>query len=215
MRASVITFAVAAILVIGPVCMSGGVRSVLVARASSQSVQNEHADEYHLSRMRNVAMIRRFHAAGLLVSVPSRTRFYYLHRIPAAYRYLRPWAKTFLSRLSREFYATFHQRLRVTSLVRTVALQRRLLHRNPNAAEATGSYRSSHLTGATLDISKHFMRPQGQAWMRHVLHELARRGYVYAIEEFEEPCFHIMVYPTYQDYVSRITGRPLEADRAN
>jgi hypothetical protein len=211
MRASVITFVVAATLILGPVCVRGGVRSALVARPSSQFIQNERANDYHLSRMRNIAMIRRFHADGLLVSVPARTRFYYLHRIPAAYRYLRPWARTFLDRLSREFYATFHQRLRVTSMVRTVALQRRLLHRNGNAANATGAYRSSHLTGATLDISKHFMGPREQAWMRHVLYRLANRGYLYAIEEFEEPCFHIMVYPTYADYVSRITGRPLEA----
>jgi hypothetical protein len=211
MRASVITFVVAAILILGPVCVRGGVRSVLVARPSSQFIQNERANVYHLSRMRNIAMIRRFHAAGLLVSVPARTRFYYLDQIPAAYRYLRPWAKTFLDRLSREFYASFHQRLRITSMVRTVALQRRLERRNFNAADATGAYRSSHLTGATLDISKRFMRPRAQAWMRHVLYGLANRGYLYAVEEFEQPCFHIMVYPTYEDYVSRITGRPLEA----
>lgn len=215
MRASVITLVVAAILVVGPVCMRGGARSVLAARSSSQYVQNEQADAYHLSRMRNIVMIRRFHAAGLLVSVPSRTRYFYLHRIPAAYCYLRPWAKTFLDRLSREFYATFHQRLRVSSLVRTVALQRRLLRRNPNAAGATGAYRSSHLTGATLDISKHFMGPRGEAWMRHVLYGLASRGYLYAVEEFEQPCFHIMVYPTYEDYVSRLTGRSLEAYGTN
>jgi hypothetical protein len=160
-------------------------------------------------------MIRRFHAAGLLDSVRLRTRFYYLHQIPAAYRYLRPWAKTFLDRLSREFYATFHQDLRVTSLIRTVAWQRTLLRRNSNAADATGSYRSSHLTGATLDISKHSMRPQAQAWMRQVLYGLARSGYLYAVEEFEQPCFHVMVYPTYQDYVSKITAHPLEADSAH
>jgi hypothetical protein len=211
MRASVITLVVAAILTLGPVCVRGGVRSVLVARPSSQYVQNERANVYHLSRMRNVAMIRRFHAAGLLISVPSRTRFYYLYQIPAAYRYLRPWTKTLLDRLSREFYASFHQRLRVTSMVRTVALQRGLLHRNSNAAEATGVDRSSHLTGATLDISKRFMGPRAEAWMRRVLYGLANQGYLYAVEEFEQPCFHIMVYPTYADYVSGITGRRLEA----
>lgn len=212
MRVWGITCVVAAMLAIGPACVRGGVRSELAARPTSQYIQNERANAFHLSRMRDIAMIRRFHAAGLLVSVPESTRFYYLHEIPAAYRYLRPWTRTFLERLSREFYATFHQRLRVTSLIRTVALQRRLSRWNPNAADATGAYRSSHLTGATLDISKHFMGTRAQAWMRRVLHGLANSGYLYAIEEFEEPCFHVMVYPTYADYVSRVTGRPLEAD---
>ena len=211
MRIRIITFVVAAVLIATPVVMHAGGRSVLAASASSQSIQNARADAYHLSRMQNIAMIRRFHAAGLLVSIPDSTRFYYLHRVSAAYRYLRPWARTFLYRLSREFYAAFHQRLRVTSLIRTVALQRALMRRNPNAADATGGYRSSHLTGATLDISKHSMAPRAQVWMRRVLHNLGSGGYVYAIEEFEEPCFHVMVYPTYANYVARITNRPLEA----
>jgi hypothetical protein len=215
MRLSIITFVVGALLIASPATMHGGSRSVLAATSASQSIQNARADAYHLSRMRNIAMIRRFHAAGLLVSVPWRTRFYYLHQIPAAYRYLRPWAKTFLDRLSREFYAACHQRLRVTSLVRTVALQRRLLRRNSNAADAMGAYRSSHLTGATLDISKHFMSPQGRIWMRRVLDRLAEEGYLYAVEEFEQPCFHVMVYPNYADYVSRLNRQPLEADSTN
>lgn len=215
MRASIITIVVAALLIVGPAFMNGGVRSVLAAKASSQSVQNEKADAYDLSRMRDVAMIRRFHAAGLLVSVPSQTRYYYLHSIPSAYRYLRPWTKTFLERLSREFYAVFHEPLRVTSLVRTVELQRKLLRRNPNAADATGAYRSSHLTGATLDISKHFMKPHEREWMRRVLAGLANRGVLYAVEEFEEPCFHIMVYPSYRDYVAALMGHREEAKAAD
>jgi len=191
----------AVVLLVVPVCMRGGDRSVLSANASSQAIQNARANDFDLSRMRNRAMIQRFHGAGLLVRVPSHTRFYYLHFIPAAYRYLRPWTKLFLDRLSREYHARFGQRLRVTSLVRTVALQRRLDRRNPNAAAATGPYRSSHLTGATLDISKRFMKLRGQRWMRRVLFRLKQNGYLYAVEEFEQPTFHIMVYPNYRQYV--------------
>ena len=158
---------------------------MLTADASSQAIQNARANDFNLSRMRNRAMIQRFHRAGLLVRVPSHTRFYYLHFIPAAYRYLRPWTKLFLDRLSREYHARFGQRLRVTSLVRTVALQRRLDRRNSNAAAATGPYRSSHLTGATLDISKRFMNPRGQRWMRRVLFCPQHNGYPYLVEEVE------------------------------
>src|SRR5690349_21649172 len=96
---------------------------VLVADRVSPIVQNDRADRDHLSRMRDLGMLRRFVRSHYLVSVPASTRFFYLHAVPAAYRYCRPWTKLFIERLSSQFYARFHERLRVTSLVRTVASQ--------------------------------------------------------------------------------------------
>ncbi|HVB85222.1 MAG TPA: DUF5715 family protein [Candidatus Dormibacteraeota bacterium] len=202
-------------LIAGPVAMEGRARSVLAAKRSSQSIQNERANEYHLSRMQNRAMIVRYSEEGLLASVPPETRYYYLHDIPPSYCYLRPWAKRFLDQISREYYASFHQPLRVTSMIRTVELQRRLERRNFNAAEATGIDRSSHLTGATLDISKHGMGAGEKRWLRRELIDLEQRGYVYAVEEFEQPCFHVMVFPNYRDYVPKPASQSLEADRTN
>lgn len=195
--------------------MNGGARSsLLAANASSQSIQNARADAYHLTRMRNRAMIVEFAEEGYLVAVPGATRSYYLHRIPPMYRYLRPWAKRFLDRISAEYYANFHQQIRVTSLIRTVALQRKLARRNSNAADATGDDRSSHLTGATLDISKHSMTARQEIWLRKRLIALEKSGYVYAIEEYQQPCFHVMVFPNFHDYAPNADGQPLEADRA-
>jgi hypothetical protein len=179
-------------------------RTVLVANYDSQAIQNERANEYGLSRMRNAAMIQRFYRDGNLVAVPASTRFYYLHEIAPAYRYLRPWTKLFLDRLSSEYYARFGEPLRVTSLVRTVDSQLRLARFDPNAAEARGPHRSAHLTGAALDISKHSMSYQEVEWMRRTLYELKREGVIYAIEEFVEPNFHVMVYPTYSRYLARL-----------
>jgi Family of unknown function (DUF5715) len=199
----------------GPAMMQGRARSVLAAKRSSQAIQNERANEYHLARMQNRAMIVRYFEDGLLASVPPVTRDYYLHGIPPSYSYLRPWAKRFLDQISREYYANFHQPLRVTSMIRTVELQRRLERRNFNAAEATGFDRSSHLTGATLDISKHEMDAREKRWFRHQLIDLEQAGYLYAVEEFEQPCFHVMVFPNYRDYVPKPAGQSLEADRTN
>lgn len=204
MRTLTISFAII-VLLIAPIRARGGNWSILTANRSSQAIQNAKANAYHLSRMRNRAMILQFYREGYLLRVPDRTRFYYLDGIAPAYRYLRPWTMLFLNRLSQEFYQKFGQPLRVTSLIRTVGSQRRLTYRNPNAAEATGPDRSSHLTGATLDISKRFMPPRGQQWMRNVLFRLKKSGYLYAIEEFQEPTFHVMVYPTYRQYVALVT----------
>lgn len=203
-----LTSCFALILVVAPARLHSGEgnRSVLIATSSSQAIQNARANAFHLSRMHDIAMIEQFHRAGLLVRVPSRTRFYYLHRIPAPYRYLRPWTKLFLDRLSGEFYARFRHPLRVTSLIRTTRSQARLERRNGNAADATGPDRSSHLTGATLDISKRLMPSAGKRWMRQVLVSLEQEGYLYAVEEFQQPTFHVMVYPTYREYVTRLSS---------
>jgi Family of unknown function (DUF5715) len=202
---------VVAILVF-PSCMWAGSRTLLLADVSSQLIQNTRADADNLSRMTDVAMVQHFARNGYLVRVPSKTHYYYLHRIPASLHYCRPWTKLFLDRLSREYYAKFKQRLRVTSLVRTVARQKRLARSNGNAADAFGALRSSHLTGATLDISKHNMSPEAQSWMRDVLYSLREAGYLYAIEEFQEPTFHVMVYTNYPQYVKHLShsARDLE-----
>lgn len=177
---------------------------LLRASSDSQIAQNRRADADDLSRMTDVAMVRRFADAGLLVRVPSRTKYYYTRYIPAKYRYVRPWSKLFLDRLSQQYYARFRKKLRVTSLIRTVALQNSIGRRNKNAASAYGPRRSSHLTGATLDISKKGMSSREIAWMRRVLHSLHEKGYLYAVEEFRQPTFHIMVHRSYPKYVAAL-----------
>ncbi len=193
------------LVLIFPACLWSSDRSLLLADVESQAVQNARADADNLSRMRDVRMIQRFRSKGYLAPVPARTSYFYLHGIPPAYRYCRPWTKVFLERLSRQFYRRFGQPLRVTSLVRTVGRQEQLARRNGNAADAVGWLRSSHLTGATVDISKRSMSPQARQWMRAVLYSLHRQGYLYGVEEFEQPVFHIMVYRNYPRYVQRVT----------
>lgn len=184
-------------------------RSALVANALSQAIQNTRADDDNLSRMRDVSMLQKFVRRGYLVATPSSTRTYYMHAISPQYRYCRPWTRTFLDRLSRQYYAKFGERLRVTSLVRTTGSQLRLAEYNDNAAEAFGPLRSSHLTGASIDISKHDMSPAGQRWMRNMLYSLREQGYVYAIEEFEQPAFHVMVFKNYPKSLKRRSPRSL------
>ena len=197
---------------VSPLALRAADRTLLVADVTSQEVQNTHADSDHLSRMRDVAMVKRFARSGYLERVPRSTNTYYIHDVPANFRYSRPWTKLFLTRLSRQFHAKFGHRLRVTSLVRTERRQRILGRRNGNAAEAVGPARSSHLTGATVDISKRFMSRRERAWMRDVLYSLREQGYLYAIEEFAQPTFHIMVYRSYPRYVKLVTRR---AERLN
>ena len=193
--------------VVTPVAGVADSASLLRATRSSLTLENKRADTYDLSRMRDRTMVRRFARAGLLVSVSPRARFYYLRNIASSYRYLRPWSKLFLDRLGRQYYSRFKKKLRVTSLVRTVTYQNSLRRRNRNAAAAYGARRSSHLTGATLDISKKGMTGSEIAWMRRVLASLKQQNYLYAVEEFRQPTFHIMVYKDYPEYVKAVERR--------
>jgi hypothetical protein len=170
-------------------------------------IQNRRADDDNLSAMRDTRMIRRFAENGFLVRVPAESNSYYLRSVPGSYRYLRPWAKLFLERISRQFHSRFRKKLRVTSLVRTVARQERLARRNGNAAAATGPRRSTHLTGATLDISYAKMTSVERRWIRRVLNSLKHAGHLYAVEEFQQPAFHVMVYRDYAEYVRLATAR--------
>ncbi|MGE5110891.1 MAG: DUF5715 family protein [Acidobacteriaceae bacterium] len=210
MRAAVLLF-----LFVYSGSLFAGDRHSLVADGSSQLIQNDQADDANLSRMQNVAMVQRFAKHGYLVRVSASSRYYYLHAVSPNERFCRPWTKLFLDRLSRQYYSRFKQRLRVTSLVRTERSQRRLARWNENAADASGALASSHLTGATLDISKRWMSPEGQQWIRDVLYSLREAGYLYAIEEFQQPTFHIMVYPGYPQYVRGLKHRTRTPDLAD
>lgn len=173
----------------------------------SQVIQNERADLDGLSRFEGSAMIQRFARLQLLDQVPLKTRNYYIHRIPAEYRYLRPWSKLFLDRLSSQFRARFGQPLRITGLTRSAEYQQSLRGRNRNAAAARGPKRSVHLTGACLDISKKGMTGSQVSWMRRVLLSIKQKGYLFPVEEFKQPNFHIMVYRNYPEYVTRLQAR--------
>ncbi|MBG99393.1 MAG: hypothetical protein CMN58_03475 [Solibacterales bacterium] len=182
-------------------------RSSLRAKADSQLLQNKRADRDHLSRMVDREMVDSWARLKLLVPVASKTRSFYLHKIPTQYRYVRPWTKLFLDRISSQFYRRFKRPLRITSLTRTVHYQNQLSRRNSNAASPYGAKRSSHLTGASLDISKKGLSGAQVSWLRRVLLSLHQKEYLFAIEEFYQPNYHVMVYRHYPEYVEMLLAR--------
>ena len=100
-----------------------------------------------------------------------------------------------LRELSYQYLMKFGQPLELTSAVRTVQVQRRLLHWNKNAAPIHGETASSHMTGATVDISRRRMTPFQSRWMELLLTEYAVQNRIVFLEEKVQPCFHIFVIP--------------------
>jgi hypothetical protein len=180
-------------------------------RGSLESLerQNEKLEAEGLERIEDETDLANRIADGVLVPVPESSGLTINAALPAEHRYCRPWTARFLANLAHAHDAAFHRPLEVSSAVRTVAYQRRLMWTNGNAAPAEGDVVSPHLTGATVDIAKSGMSRSELAWMRRQLLALEDAGKIDVEEEFHQSCFHITVYKTYAP--SKTLRAPLKA----
>jgi hypothetical protein len=168
-------------------------------RGSLESLERQNAklDAEGLERIEDESDLASRIADGLLVPVPASAALTVNSDLLPNHRYCRPWTAKFLADLAREHDAVFHRPIEVSSAVRTVEYQRRLMHINGNAAPAEGDVVSPHLTGATVDIEKSGLSRQEMAWMRQRLLTLESAGKIDVEEEFRQACFHITVYRNY------------------
>jgi hypothetical protein len=159
--------------------------------------QNEKADAEGLERIEDEEDLADRIARRVLVPVPASPALIVNANLAEHHRYCRPWTARFLADLARVHAALFHQPLQVSSAVRTVEYQKRLMETNGNAAPAEGDVVSPHLTGATIDIAKGGLGRQQIGWMRSWLLPLQAAGKIDVEEEFQQACFHITVYKSY------------------
>ncbi len=168
--------------------------------------QNQMADLDGLNRVRDAADLLDLRRQKKLVALPENEALRVDVRLPEDRRYSRPWTAAFLNILARDHYAAFHQPLQVDSAIRTVQFQQRLTHSNGNAAPSTGDTASPHLTGQAVDIAKRGLSITEIAWLRTYLQPLIEQGKIDVEEEFQQACFHISVYRSYDPVTSsRIT----------
>jgi hypothetical protein len=149
-------------------------------------------------------MLERFVDAGLLLPVAAEGPGFRVVGVPPWRRVARPWTRLFILQLGEALSRQFGTRLRVTDLTRTEAVQAMLVTFNGNAAPPDGPGRSSHLTGASVDLSKVEHSERELDWLRTILRRLAGRGVVSPIEEFVQPHFHVMVFRQYVEYARRL-----------
>jgi hypothetical protein len=159
--------------------------------------QNERSEADNLERIEDEEDLADRIARKFLVPVPASAALGVNENLPEHHRYCRPWTARFLADLARVHEAQFHRPLEVSSAVRTVEYQKRLMETNGNAAAAEGDIVSPHLTGATIDIAKNWMSRQEIGWMRSWLLPLQNAGKIDVEEEFQQACFHITVYKSY------------------
>ena len=159
--------------------------------------QNERVELESLERIEDDIDLQNRISSGALVRVPETSAILVNPSLPEDRRYCRQWTADFLSDLSRAHEAQFHKPLIVSSAVRTVEYQKRLMRVNRNAADAEGDIVSPHLTGATIDIAKSGLSRREMQWMRDHLFAYQTAGVIDVEEEFRQRCFHITVYKNY------------------
>lgn len=167
--------------------------------------ENQMADCYGLPRIADTDQLERTIRSGDLMLIQP-TEAYQLDHVgeldPAnsrMYQHARPWVKVFLDDVFGMRHAETGEVFYVTSLVRTERYQKLIrgirAFRRMAADGISLDRRSSHLTGATVDIRKSGFSRGTLHWLRRRLTELEAAGKVQATEE--RLCFHVMVYPTY------------------
>ena len=169
--------------------------------------QNQKTEADGLERIEDDDDLADRIARKALVPLPVSARLTANSELPAKHRYCRPWTAAFLTDLARAHAAQFHSPLEVSSAVRTVESQKRLIETNGNAAAAEGDVVSPHVTGATIDLAKQGLSRQQLGWLRRWLTPLQTAGKIDVEEEFQQSCFHITVYKSY------LPPRPLMAAR--
>jgi hypothetical protein len=105
-----------------------------------------------------------------------------------------------LSNLAGKYYQKFHEKLHISSAIRTDAYVIALRKINPNTAKG---FTSTHLLGTTVDIvyAKHRkeydyrMTEAQMKWLSSELLKLETAGKVFATKERAQPCFHVMFVP--------------------
>ncbi len=175
----------------------GRMPAALRGSLASLQRQNDRVDAEGLERIEDEADLSTRIADKLLVPLPASIALTVNPDLEENHRYCRPWTAKFLADLARAHEAAFHRSIEVSSAVRTVEYQKRLMETNGNAAPAEGDLVSPHLTGATVDIAKKGLSRDEIAWMRRRLSDLQTAGKIDVEEEFKQSCFHITVYKNY------------------
>jgi hypothetical protein len=173
--------------------------------------QNERLEAEGLERIEDENDLAARIAHHLLVPVPASDALIVNGNLLANHRYCRPWTARFLSDLAAAHDAEFHRPLEVSSAVRTVQYQKRLMQVNGNAAPAVGDVVSPHMTGAAVDIAKDNLSRAEMAWMRRHLLALEGAGKIDVEEEFQQSCFHITVYKNYLPTYHPAPSHPSQA----
>lgn len=158
--------------------------------------QNQHAMMHGFTFAQTSSQVADLVDSGELVRVgPTRTMV--LHNV--SYPYARPEVKTFIDRLSNQYFNACGEKLTVTSLTRPIARQ------PANASEI-----SVHPAGMAVDL-RIPANGRCRAWLERTLLSLEASNVLDVIRERRPPHYHVALFPEpYAHYLATITGQNRE-----
>ena len=159
--------------------------------------QNERIDSDNLERIQNDSELEQLKQANELVALPDDDTVQVSAKLPQDRRYCRPWTRDFVVDLGQKSFELFRRGIVVTSAVRTIEVQHKLIRHNGNAAPEAGELASPHLSGAAVDVAKRGLTRKQLAWIRTFLLQVQNSGMADVEEEFRQSVFHITVYREY------------------
>jgi hypothetical protein len=183
--------------------------SVLRGTEEALARENRLADANGLPRFKDRAELEKAVADGILTPLLDTDAYAIDGELgeedpdnAELYANTQAWTRMFLDDVLGEGHKKFGLRFAITSLARTQEYQDTLRESNAAAADGrTSDSRSTHLTGATVDISLVGMSWRAKQWFRKRLIELEKKGLIQATEERHQYCMHILVLPGYEDAV--------------
>ena len=185
--------AIAAIGVCALLAANAAEAQTLRGSRASMDRQFSVAVQHDYSFLDNAKDVSKFVTLGLLVPVRSGTHF---ELAEVSYPYARPGVRTFIDRLSSQYYAACRERLVVTSLTRPTVKQPR------NASD-----QSVHPAGMAVDL-RISRSTKCRNWLEKTLLALEKNGVLDATRERRPAHYHIAIFPQqYLTYVARLDGR--------
>lgn len=167
-------------------------------KGSSASMQRQYQTAVDLgySFLQTPQAVTGLVSSGYLVKV-TPTRYFDLHAV--SYPYARPSVKTFINRLSSQYYAACGEKMTVTSLTRPVDRQ-----------PANAHSESVHPTGMAVDLRI----PQlgkCRSWLENTLLSLEKADVLDVTRERHPPHYHVAVFPqSYETYLAGLQSGEIE-----
>lgn len=188
----------------------GQAETGLKGSVESQQRQNMVAYIDNLPRIKNGEDLMLLIEDGTLVPLRETVGLVIDKRLKPEFRFVMPWTRDFLEDLGSRFYEKFRIKLQINSAVRTIAYQKELQKTNKNAAPAEGDRQSSHVTGATVDISKLTLSKEHIEWLQEEFLAFEKNGHGEATEEMHQAVFHVMVFRSVVVGTRIFSSNPLE-----
>lgn len=174
----------------------------LVGRDSTLRRENLIANLQNLVRIKDDKTLEEMKKKGELIPIPKIAKFD--DKLDEKWQWVLPEAGSYWERIGIEFIERFGRMFQINSAVRTIFRQLEIMKTNFNAAAISGEKMSTHLTGATVDISKIGLGKEELNWLRRRFVSDEESGFLEATEENMQLCFHVMVFRTYTEKKSLV-----------